>query len=91
MIARICGNNSKISKNAKNLRLNYFRPRQEPGKCAGLFNCDFCSTDSSAHTPQVRIDDAVRAVEIVAKRQGLTSEHIDSLMQFVVGQRKGSE
>jgi len=48
-------------------------------------------SDSSLHTPQTKVGDAIGAVEVVAKRQGLTPEHLDSLVEFVVGQGRASE
>ncbi len=47
--------------------------------------------DDGGKKPAARVDAAVRSVEGVAKREGLSPDLIDTLMDFVGGEGGGSE
>lgn len=51
---------------------------------------DYLTDDSGERKPNVRVDNAIAVVERVAKRQGLTPQQIDTLMDYVAGEGKGS-
>ena len=59
-------------------------PHKLPNICTNTVNVPiYAETDDKK--PQVRVEDALGTLEGVAKREGLTPDQIDSLMEFVSG------